>query len=286
MIEGRPSQTAAYVAGWRALGECLPAPFRLCADPRGWSFAAPAFTRVKPFVQRFPRIAGRLLLASPLRRIVLWMQLRTRAIDDIAVDFARTAGDQIVLLGAGFDCRAHRLRGELGQVRWFEVDHPATQARKREALAGAAGAPAYVAWDFERQEVAALPDALAAAGFDKTRPSLTILEGVIPYLTEPAVAATLAAVRAYAGPGSRVVLNYITRERIHRRTFFRWAAARAGEPLRFGWDPPALPGWLGAHDFVLDSDRADDELARALFGEPWSSKLKAAGGRIAVAHPR
>jgi hypothetical protein len=37
---------------------------------------------------------------------------------------------QVVILGAGFDSRAHRLPA-LRSGRVFEVDHPATQATKR-----------------------------------------------------------------------------------------------------------------------------------------------------------
>ena len=41
---------------------------------------------------------------------------------------------QVVILGAGFDCRSLRIRG-IEKARVFEVDHPATQARKRQCLA-------------------------------------------------------------------------------------------------------------------------------------------------------
>jgi methyltransferase (TIGR00027 family) len=139
VIEGRSSATAAYVAARGALAQFLPAEARLAADPLGWRFAPPAVRRLRPLAERFPSATGRLLVASPLGRLLSWMQLRTRAIDDLVLAFAARGGRQIVLLGAGYDCRAVRLAPRLPGARWFEIDHPATQARKRALLAAARG---------------------------------------------------------------------------------------------------------------------------------------------------
>lgn len=287
MRQGRPSSTAAYVAAWRALGEFLPVENRLCEDPLGWRFVPPWVGRLQRVLERHPASARRVLEASPLWRLLLWIQLRTRAIDDLAVAFAREGGRQIVLLGAGFDLRAIRMAPELPEVRFFEVDHPATQQRKRSILGRerlASGA-ALVPWDFERDPVAGLAGALATQGLDRARPTLTIWEGVIPYLTEAAVESTLAAVRTFGGPGSRVVLHYIERRLVEGNTLWHLAARRVGEPLRFGWDPEALPGWLRSRGFELLEDRDDNALAREYFGGGWDGTFKGAGGRVAVAGP-
>ena len=94
------------------------------------------------------------------------MQVRTRVIDDALRDFVAGGGRQLVLLGAGYDCRALRLP-ELAELRVFEVDHPATQAHKRDVLAQLrvelAGA-ATSTWDFETRAMDDLPDVLAEAG--------------------------------------------------------------------------------------------------------------------------
>jgi methyltransferase (TIGR00027 family) len=285
MKDGQPSKTASFVAMWRALGETLPPEARLCRDPLGWGFAPPAVAKLRPLVQRFPRLASRVLLASPLRRLLLWLQLRTRAIDDITEAFAREGGRQIVLLGAGYDSRSVRLASRLGGTSFFEIDHPATQAHKREVLssAGIDSGAQFVAWDFERDSLTELPSALTSRGFDTTRPSLTIWEGVIPYLTETTVCATLAAVHTYGSAGSRVVLNYIQRRRVESRNFVRFVASRVGEPLRFGWEPAALPNWLEARGFQWLSDHSDTELAQQLFQAPWKNRFKGAGGRVALA---
>ncbi len=109
--------------------------------------------------------------------------------------------------------------------------------------------------------------------------------GVIPYLTEQAVEETLAAVRTFGSDGSRVMLHYIERRHIERRTIYHVIASRLGEPLRFGWERGALSGWLSARGFRLVSDRGDEELARALFTRRYSDTFDGAGGRIALARP-
>jgi O-methyltransferase involved in polyketide biosynthesis len=82
-----------------------------------------------------------------------------------------------------------------------------------------------------------------------------------------------------------MVLHYIERSRIESRTIWHFASSRVGEPLRFGWEPSALPAWLRARGFELLSDRSDDELARELFAKQSVDTLQGAGGRIALARP-
>lgn len=146
MIEGRPSQTAAFVATWRALADYLPPEVRLCHDPLGWSFSAPTVARLRPIAERFPAATGRFLLASPLRRLLLWMQLRTRAIDDIKAEVPRTRsgtadsddlgrGDSVPH-GAG--CPSHarsNARLWLGQLAGDAALHRAQPDREANPLA-------------------------------------------------------------------------------------------------------------------------------------------------------
>ena len=84
---------------------------------------------------------------------------------------------QLVVLGAGLDTYAYRTT--LGEsLRIFEVDHPATQAWKRQRLAEAAipvpRALTFAPVDFERETLA---DGLTAAGFDPVATDLFHLAG-------------------------------------------------------------------------------------------------------------
>jgi methyltransferase (TIGR00027 family) len=267
MRDGKPSFTAAWVAGCRALGVFLPDDARLASDPYGARFCGPAVRAVFAAAERVPAL--RPVAVAPVMPWVAYMQVRTRAIDDALRTFVAAGGAQLVILGAGFDCRAARFADLLATGRVFEVDHPATQSVKRAAMSAEAQAPvAYVPWNFETRSLDELPAALAAVGLDSRAPTLVIWEGVTMYLSERAIEETLAAVRRLGAPGSMLVFNYIDRDRIeHPRGLARLvsgAVARLGEPHVFGWHPDELPAWLAARGFALEVDRGEGELARLL----------------------
>src|SRR4029077_10258151 len=67
-----------------------------------------------------------------LRRFLSFMEARTLFFDDAVVGAIDRGVNQVVILGAGYDGRALRFRTPA--VRFFEVDHPATQADKRRRL--------------------------------------------------------------------------------------------------------------------------------------------------------
>ena len=267
MKESRPSFTAAWVAACRGVGGMLPPESRLVDDPFGLRFAGPVTAGVMQTVARVPALISRM-------PAVLWLQIRTRVLDDVLRDFVAAGGRQVLILGAGFDCRAARFAGELHASTVFEVDHPATQARKKRILdeAGARQARTeYLAWDFEREPMSLLPERLAAHGHRREQPTLTIWEGVSVYLSTAAVEATVAAVRALSAPGSTLAITYFDRAHVLappiRSRLLRRFLASVGEPFRFGWEPTELSRWLDERGFALVSDRTDLQLAARLMPE-------------------
>ncbi len=247
-MKGSASFTAALAAVARGLGRLLPEDARLIDDPFGERFATGSLERVARVAPRLPWLFESTLVT---------MQVRTSLIDEALVSFVTKGGRQVLVLGAGFDARALRFARELFDTRVFEVDHPATQARKREALPEAAEVR-YLPWDFEAQPVSALPDALRGLGHDTRAPTLTIWEGVTMYLSEPAIDETVRAVATLSAPGSRFVLTYIERAAIERPGRLRGLVARVvagvGEPLCFGFAPDELSAWLGDRGFNLEHD--------------------------------
>jgi methyltransferase (TIGR00027 family) len=167
---------------------------------------------------------------------------------------------QCVILGAGLDTFAYRHGDRAPGVRFFEVDHPATQAWKRARLAAAGiAAPASLAFvpvDFERD---ALSDALAAAGFDLAAPAAFSWLGVSMYLGPDDVRATLRFVGARS-KGSSIVFDYAIDTKL-LNWFERWAyrriaarVARAGEPWKSGFAPEALIAEMRAIGFTRTDD--------------------------------
>jgi methyltransferase (TIGR00027 family) len=148
---------------------------------------------------------------------------------------------QYVILGAGLDSFAWRRPDLLRSLRVFEVDHPASQAWKRERARDLAlplsDSHVFVPVDFEADP---LQHALGAAGFDWAQPTMFSWTGVAPYLTRQAIESTLRTITATAA-GSEVVFSYRAEESVLDdvgREFVRiytQIAASLGEPLQPGW---------------------------------------------------
>jgi methyltransferase (TIGR00027 family) len=115
---------------------------------------------------------------------------RTHFIDDLIKKSATSGAEQYVILGAGYDLRAHRL--ELpSSLRIFEVDQPEVQARKRSKLPRElpnSENVTYVTVDFTHQS---LTKQLMNAGFDQSKSTIFTLEGVSQYITKEAVSSTI-----------------------------------------------------------------------------------------------
>ncbi len=289
VIDGKPSRTAKFVAATRALGALLPEEAQLIDDPYGARVAGAGVSRLVALSRRAPSLRPLLrVAAAPMLPMIAYMQVRTRLIDDCVRRFAAFGGAQIVLLGAGFDSRAARLADVLGDSRVFEVDHPATQALKRARFGDLR--VTFVPWNFERDAMATLGARLESLGHDPSRPTLTIWEGVTMYLYEPAIADTVAAVRAWSAPGSQLCFSYVDLRQIEHpklTTRIVTTTVRAwGEPWRFGWEPRALGGWLAAHGYRLVSDEDVDSAGRRLLPRRFAALLRRTGDRhIAVAEP-
>jgi len=115
---------------------------------------------------------------------------RTRFIDDLIKKSAVSGSEQYVILGAGYDLRAHRL--ELpSSLKIFEVDQFEVQTRKRSKLPNDlpnSENVTYVSVDFNHQSLA---EQLLAAGFDQSKSTVFTLEGVSQYITKEAISSTI-----------------------------------------------------------------------------------------------
>ena len=140
---------------------------------------------------------------------------RTRFIDDLIEKNAASEVEQYVILGAGYDCRAHRL--ELPpSLRVFEVDQSEVQARKQsklpEELPNAENIT-YVAVDFTDQSIS---DQLLDAGFDQNKPTVFTLEGVSQYITKEALRSTIKDVASLAQKANSIVFVSYANELLHK----------------------------------------------------------------------
>jgi len=288
MREDAPSRTAAIVAFARHLGHLLPEGGRLVDDPYGAAFVSPALARVIDREVARLRVLGGMPL---VRSWLLYMQVRTRVIDDALRAWLAGGGKQLVLLGAGYDCRALRLP-ELADAHVIEIDHPATQAHKRGVLAqlGVQSPATYVTWDFEARAMEDLADVLAEAGLDLGKPVFTIWEGVTMYLTDAAIDASLRAIRSWSSPGSQLAMTYFAKSRIlEDRSLLtriaKLAVATFGEPWKFGWNPDELSAYLAERQLHLERDVLMADAARELLPPALSAHVANRDQRFALGAP-
>lgn len=212
-----------------------------------------------------------------------FMVARSRYAEDALARAVSNGVTQYVLLGAGLDTFAHR--NHFPALHVFEVDHPATQAWKRELLSAGhipiAGSHTYVPVDFETQTLASQ---LKAAGFDSGKPAFFSWLGVVPYLTLDAFRSTIAFIGSMP-VGTGLALDY-SQPRHALPPLERLAldslASRvqlAGEPFQLFFTPAEIAAELRA--FAGIEDLGSHEInARYFTGRSDSLKLMGAAGRL------
>lgn len=197
MQPGQPSLTALGAARLRAAHQVLDGA-SILADPLAVRILGPDIALSLDHARAHPN--------GP--RLRWFIAARSRIAEDALTLAVNEGATQLVVLGAGLDTLAYRTP-LAKRLQIFEVDHPATQARKREMLAAASIAVpetlTFVPTDFERQ---ALAGTLGTAGFAGAERSFFSWLGVVPYLTEQAVFSTLSYIAQLRG-GSEVVFDYV-----------------------------------------------------------------------------
>ena len=263
MRHDRPSHTAAAVAYRRAMHQVVDRP-PVFADPLAARLLSP---NAQARLAAAPDHGGRSLFGDRLRA---FLAVRSRVAEDQLATAVAAGVRQYVLLGAGLDTFAYR--SPFSDLRVFEVDHPRTQAWKRERVKAAGLSPSagtvYVPVDFETQTVAR---ELAVHGFDPHAPTAISWLGVVPYLEVPVIESTLRWAASVVGVGGHIVFDYGSEPRwwqVGQRLALRMLAARvaaAGEPFKSRLRPEALARLLAEAGFATVLDLDADALNRRYF---------------------
>jgi methyltransferase (TIGR00027 family) len=256
MRKNQTSMTAIGIAILRGIESEKPEGERLCHDPYVRKFVNGAlynlirlFDKMGYGEKKGPGVTG-------------FLAVRERHIDEFLKTQIQADVEQVVILGAGLDARAYRF-DELKKIRVFEVDHPASQASKMEKVKKVLGRlPAHVTYvpiDFNTQT---LEKRLPESGYDKSRKTLFIWQGVTQYLTPAAVDSTLAFISNHSPAGSSVIFDYmyptlldgtVKRGEVANMRSRRWAS---GEMLVFGIPAGTVTSFLDQRGFtnVKDAD--------------------------------
>lgn len=259
-------RTAEATAMFRAMESMQPEASRVCDDYLAKSLVGFPFRLA--FRNRWSlRSAYKQLARQSIEAVYGEVVARTRYIDELLRRDIADGVEQVVVLGAGLDSRAYRF-DRRGEVRFYEVDRPATQAVKVSRIGKAIGKPPggviYVPVDFEEDE---LESQLIRAGYNAEKKTLFIVEGVIMYLTPDTVNNMFASIARNTGPGSSVVFNYVFRSAIAGAPRFEDAGKqrellnRWGEPFLFGMDMEDIKGFVAGHDLQEIENLSPPELA-------------------------
>ncbi len=185
-----------------------------------------------------------------------YVTARTRYFDDLFIQAVKENIPQIVFLGAGYDTRAIRFQEILNGTEIFELDVPSTQNHKLNVLRkNKMPLPEnlhYVPINFDRED---LKQILFRAGYDPTKRSLFIWEGVSMYITDKAVDDTLAFVKFNSGAGSSIAFDYLYKSVIRGDCKYFGATElseivkQKGEPFSFGIEEGEIQEFLERKGF-------------------------------------
>ncbi|GAB2812428.1 class I SAM-dependent methyltransferase [Lentzea nigeriaca] len=264
MENGGPSRTALVTAYARAYHQIADQP-QIFTDPLAARLLGHVGEELPELGTAATDRLGGAVTDRPRR---LFFATRARFAEDTVAAAVAAGVRQVVILGAGLDTFAYR--NPHRDLRVFEVDHPATQAWKRERLATAGiDSPdtlTFVPVDFETQTLAT---ELEAAGFSRTDPAVFVWLGVVYYLTPDAAHATLAYIADQAQP-VEVVFDYLrTATTAAERAYQRARAERLaaiGEPLFSYFTPDGIAAKLRALGFTGVEDHSAPDLISGYLG--------------------
>ena len=176
--------------------------------------------------------------------------------DGIAV-----GASQILVLGAGYDTLGWRLSAEYPEVKFFEIDRPATAALKAKGVnaMGTRDNLFLIAKDLGNQD---LIDVLTEnPDWDRNAQSVIIAEGLVMYLAPESVKSLFDQCAASVEVGSRIAFSYIPtgadgRPDAGPRTgLFLWLQKVGGEPWLWSIESDALGLYLEECGWVIDQEQ-------------------------------
>jgi len=175
--------------------------------------------------------------------------------------------NQVLVLGAGYDTHGRRLAPEYDEVRFFEIDHPATACLKSKGIAsmGTRKNLYLIAEDLGKRQ---LVDVLNGnASWSQDARTVILAEGLVMYLFPEAVSELFRQCAEMVRGGSRFAFSYIPTGADGRIDAGRWTGLMlwlqklVGEPWTWSIRPEELgpflmsSGWQIAPELLGKSGR-------------------------------
>ena len=243
-------------------------PDRLFDDPYAAGFARAAGDwrqwSTTPAPEEAAKVRGRL---------ISWITVRTRFLDDLLIRACAGPCRQVVILGAGLDSRAFRLAWPEGTRLWeldladvIEFKARVIQAEGWQPGCERVTVPVDLSEDWGAR--------LLGAGFDTRTPVAWLAEGLLAYLTADVRDALVTRAAALSVPGSRMGLTLAPSERLAawRRAHPDGSATRGDYvALWRSTAPPDPADWLAGHGWR--ASLFDVAERSAAYGRPFADDL-------------
>ncbi len=199
-----------------------------------------------------------------------YVNARTHHMDSLMIKSLKAGFRQVVIRGAGFDSRAYRFHEAYPDVRFFEIDLPATSADKQHRVETLIGQKpdwfTFVPIDFNTQT---LDEVLGKAGLVADQQTFYIWEGVTYFISQSGVDNTLDFIAEKSAPGSRIIFDYMLEDVVQGFDYSPYGARKAvnfvalmGEPYMFGITPKHLEPFINLHGLRLLSDMGPKDLTQ------------------------
>lgn len=211
--------------------------------------------------------------AARIQHMRGYQAVRTHFFDSYFADAVAAGIRQVVILASGLDSRAYRLDWPAGTVV-YEIDQPQVLDYKSATLAEAGAAPSA-----DRREVAIdlrddWPAALRAAGFDPSKPTAWLAEGLLMYLPAEAQDKLFTQIGELSPAGSRVSAETAPMHAEERRQKMRERFKKVadelgleetvdvGELMYRDEHRADLTEWLNEHGWRATAQNSIDEMHR------------------------
>ncbi len=202
-----------------------------------------------------------------------YQAVRTHFFDEHFTNAAAAGIRQVVILASGLDSRAYRLNWPDGTTV-FEIDQPKVLEYKAATLAANDVKPAATLHQVPVDLRNDWPAALRDNGFDPSRPTAWLAEGLLMYLPADAQDRLFALITELSAPGSRVAAEAVgvrseeRRAQMHER--FDNVANQLGierdidvqELMYNDPDRANVAEWLDAHGWRARAVTSQDEMRR------------------------
>ena len=178
-------------------------------------------------------------------------------------DAIAAGATQVLVLGAGYDTLGWRLAPDFPEVRFFEIDHPATGRSKAKGIdrLGPRDNLHLIRADLGDRRLEAVLEAVES--WDSSARSVVVAEGLTQYLAPAAVRDLFVRCAAATGAGSRIAFTYVGTGDDGRPDIGRWTGlvlailTASGEPWLWSIRPDELPRFLGEAGWEYNEEVGD-----------------------------